>query len=195
LIVDKPHNVLVHPSVDRNRPDIQTQIQFRFPKARLLHRLDFGTSGILVFGFTQEAQQYLKQADKFYLCMIEGHLVRQGQIKLYLKEKQRKMQVVRSGGKVAVTEFSTLCETPKYSLVKARLITGRRHQIRVSLAEYKCPIVGDSLYGGKCYERLMLHAVEINLKGRRIYSPVPNLLKIEFPEFDFGSYNWFSPGK
>tara|TARA_Y100001968_G_C19167802_1_gene624105 strand:+ start:95 stop:739 length:645 start_codon:yes stop_codon:yes gene_type:complete len=195
LIVDKPHNVLVHPSVDRKRPDIQSQIQAEFPEARLLHRLDFGTSGILVFGFTKAAQQLFDQADKFYLCVIEGHLASQGRIKLYLKEKQRRMQAVRSGGKVAITEFNTLCKTPGYSLLKAQLITGRRHQIRVSLAENKCPIIGDSLYGGKCYERLMLHAAVVSLKGRAIFSSIPNLFKRKFPEFDFDSNWWFSAGK
>lgn len=193
--MDKPSNILVHPSVDRSRPDIQSLIQAEFPKARLLHRLDFGTSGILVFGFSRIAQELLTQADKFYFCMVEGQLSKQGLIKLYLKDKKGKVQSVRSGGKVAITEINTLHCTSTHSLVRARLITGRRHQIRVSLAEHKCPIVGDTLYGGKPYNRLMLHAIAMILDGRILLSSIPDSFKKAFPEFDFSSNSWFFPDK
>ena len=57
---------------------MQSLIQTEFPEARLLHRLDFGTSGILVFGFSKTAQELLTQAEKFYFCMVEGQLSKQG---------------------------------------------------------------------------------------------------------------------
>ena len=193
LVIDKPPNILVHPSLDRNRPDLQSLIQSKFPKARLLHRLDFSTSGVLVFGFSKTAQELITQAQKFYFCMVEGQLSKQGLVKLYLKDKKAKVQSVHSGGKVAITEIKTVHFNKNYSLVRARLITGRRHQIRVSLAEYKCPIVGDSLYGGKPYDRLMLHAIAMILDGRLLLSSIPDSFKNEFPEFDFSSNSWFLP--
>ena len=61
--------------------------------------------------------------------MVEGQLSKQGLIKLYLKDKKGKVQSVRSGGKVAITEINTLHCTSNHGLVRARLITGRRHQI------------------------------------------------------------------
>jgi len=174
---------------------LQSLIQTEFPEARLLHRLDFGTSGILVFGFSKTAQELLTQADKFYFCMVEGQLLKQGLVKFYLKDKRGKVQSVRSGGKVAITEVNTVHFNSIYSLVRARLITGRRHQIRVSLAEAKCPIVGDYLYGGRPYDRLMLHAAAMILDGRLLLSSIPNSFKKEFPGFDFSSHSCFLTDK
>ena len=174
---------------------MQSLIQTEFPEARLLHRLDFGTSGILVFGLSQNAQELFTQAEKFYFCMVEGQLSKQGLVKLYLKDKRGKVQSVRSGGKVAITELNTVHFNLTYSLVRARLITGRRHQIRVSLAEDKCPIVGDYLYGGRAYDRLMLHAAAMILDGRLLLSSIPNSFKKEFPGFDFSSHSCFLTDK
>ena len=70
LVVDKPPKILVHPSVDRSRPDLQSLIQTEFPEARLLHRLDFGTSGILVFGFSKTAQNYLLKLINFIFAWL-----------------------------------------------------------------------------------------------------------------------------
>lgn len=185
LIIDKPANILVHPSVDKARADLQTLVQMQYPDARLLHRLDFLTSGVLVFGLSTVAESLFKQADKWYMLAVTGQILEPFTSKLYLKEKNRKVQSVNSGGKVAITHFEPLAHQSGVTLLKAKLVTGRRHQIRVSMFEKNTPILGDSVYGGSNFNRLMLHAYQINFNTLNIKSRIPDEFQKLFPRFNF----------
>jgi len=140
----------------------------------IVHRLDRDVSGILVFAKTPEAKDYLQnqwdQVEKKYLAVVHGRLTgKAGTISTYLVES--KAHIVHSTsdsrkGKLSHTAYKVLKETKEFSLLEIRLLTGRKNQIRVHLAEIGHPIVGDKKYGEKDKEfrRVALHAKSISFK-------------------------------
>ena len=134
----------------------------------VVHRLDRESSGLLVFAKTYSVQQGLKDnwknTEKFYIAAVHGHLhPRSGVIESYLLED--KDQFVSTThqtdkGKLAQTEYQVIKETPSLGIVKIKLLTGRKNQIRVHFAEKGHPVAGDTKYGhkDKHFERLALHA-------------------------------------
>ncbi len=134
----------------------------------VVHRLDRDTSGLLVFAKTFPAQQQLKNdwenTEKLYLAAVWGRLEPQsGVIESHLIEDDD--QFVSStrpgqGGKLAKTQFRVIRQTRRLSIVKIKLLTGRKNQIRVHFAEKGHPVIGDLKYGpkDKIYPRLALHA-------------------------------------
>ncbi len=155
----------------------------------VVHRLDQGTSGILIFAKTEEAQGFLKNnwksTTKSYYAVIHGQLPEKtGKISSYLEEDED--YVIHSNdegkGKLAETEYQVLKETPHFSLLKINLLTGRKNQIRVHLADKGHAIVGDTKYGKKetkKHHHLALHAAAIefthphNQKRMRFACPPP----------------------
>jgi RluA family pseudouridine synthase len=147
------------------------------PKSRervfIVHRLDRDASGLLVFTRTHEGKELLQkqwdQAAKLYLAIVHGHPREEaGSIVSYLFEG--KSQVVHatldpSRGKYSQTDYKTLKTTGDYALLEISLITGRKHQIRVQLAENGTPIVGDKKYGSTArgQKRLALHATALTI--------------------------------
>jgi tRNA pseudouridine32 synthase/23S rRNA pseudouridine746 synthase len=138
-------------------------------RAYLVHRLDRETSGLLMFAKSEEAQQRIKDNwpnnEKYYLAVVEGRLDRpEGTFESYLAENQDFF--VRSVpdpalGKLARTQYTLIRETPEYSVVKIRLLTGRKNQIRAHFSEAGNPVVGDAKYGAEVWkrdDRLYLHA-------------------------------------
>ncbi len=134
----------------------------------VVHRLDRESSGLLIFAKSYPVQQRLKdnwkETEKLYLAVIHGHLnPRSGVIETYLAEDED--QFVSStddpkSGRLAITAFSVIKETRSLSILKIKLLTGRKNQIRVHFAEKGHPVAGDRKYGfkDKPYERLALHA-------------------------------------
>lgn len=157
----------------------------------LVHRLDRETSGVLLFAKSEEAQQQIKDnwksTEKFYLAAVRGHLkVKTGVFSSYLAENEN--QYVHSvsdpaKGKLSRTAYTVIKETPALSLVKIKLLTGRKNQIRVQFAEHGHPVVGDPKYGTRdpFRERLCLHAKSIAFdhphSGKRLFfdTPVPEV--------------------
>jgi tRNA pseudouridine32 synthase/23S rRNA pseudouridine746 synthase/23S rRNA pseudouridine1911/1915/1917 synthase len=147
------------------------------PKSRhrvfVVHRLDRDTSGVVVFAKTPHAKNYLQKEwprfQKRYGAVVHGRLPKkQGVITSYLAENRaRKMYSVDdpARGKLARTAYKVLGTSHKYSLLEIDLLTGRKNQIRVHLADKGCPVVGDKKYGTgeKGIKRLMLHAASITL--------------------------------
>ena len=134
----------------------------------LVHRIDRETSGLLLFAKSEIAQQRLKDNwsanEKFYLAAVHGHLKEaQGSISSYLAESEtfRVFAVTDpEQGRLARCTYAVIATTPKFSLVKVRLLTGRKHQIRVHFADLGNPVYGDPRYGPKETQakRLYLHA-------------------------------------
>lgn len=157
--------------------------KFRFG---LVHRLDKGTSGVLTIALNQKAHWFFsrqfeeREVSKIYIALVAGDIGKRlrgesqsQEVSNYIgrhKFKRKQMAIVdRNKGRIAVTGFHFLAaaEHPTLgilSLVLVRPKTGRTHQIRVQLAHLGFPIIGDSLYGGKSYHRLMLHAYKLGLK-------------------------------
>lgn len=132
--------------------------------ARVVHRLDRGTSGVMLFpknrqGAARISKQFQNaKIDKVYLALVSGS---PDQEKWLIDAPIGKIASARygivEGGKCAKTEFCTISSSEKLSLVEARPLTGRTHQIRVHLASVGLPILGDLTYGGQSAGRMMLH--------------------------------------
>lgn len=156
-----------------------------------VHRLDRETSGVLLFALTAECRTYFKAEfanrtiDKTYYAVVQGSLPEeQGSWESYLKEDAH--YFVRSTedpseGKFAKTDFVVVKKNSRYTLLKLKLETGRKNQIRVHCQDAGFPIVGDTKYGSTCNRlgRMCLHAGSIRFQhpqsGRLITleSPVP----------------------
>ena len=153
----------------------------------IVHRLDRETSGVMVFAKTPEAKETLQtgwdKAEKKYQAVVEGLLAEEsGSFRSWLNETNpfKVFSVPRSQTtRRAVTHYRVLKRNRGRTLVELTLETGRRHQIRVHLADAGCPIVGDFKYGAKTNpaKRLGLHAWSL-----RISHPVTNEeLRFESP--------------
>jgi len=136
----------------------------------IVHRLDRETSGLLVFAKSEsvkrtlQAQFEARTVERVYRALVEGRPAReQGTLESRLAEDR--MLRVRSGerGRVAITHYRVLAARRENTLLELRLGTGRRHQIRVQLAESGWPIVGDVTHGGprSGAGRLCLHATRL----------------------------------
>ena len=142
--------------------------------ARVIHRLDRGTSGVMLFPRHKQAAAWISSCfhdglvEKRYLALVSG---RPEQDAWVVDGAIAKVGASRYGvmpeGRQALTGFCLLTTSGKYSLVEARPITGRTHQIRVHLELSGLPIAGDSTYGGEPAERMMLHCAELSFKNER----------------------------
>jgi 23S rRNA pseudouridine1911/1915/1917 synthase len=136
----------------------------------IVHRLDRETSGLLVFAKSEsvkrtlQAQFEARTVERVYRALVEGRPTRElGTLESRLAEDR--MLRVRSAerGRVAITHYRVLAARRENTLIELRLGTGRRHQIRVQLAESGWPIVGDVTHGGprSGAGRLCLHATRL----------------------------------
>lgn len=139
----------------------------------VVHRLDQATSGLMIFAKSEVAQQFLKnnwqKFKKNYLTISHGHFKnKSGLIESYLEEDEdyhMHSSQDKQKGKLAQTEYTVIKETKDLSLLKINLLTGKKNQIRVHLAENGNPILGDTKYGPKTSKakELMLHSYRIQL--------------------------------
>jgi RluA family pseudouridine synthase len=181
LVVDKVHGLLTM-GTDREKERtahflLNEYVKKGNSKSRnrvfIVHRLDRETSGILIFAKHEKAKAYLqdewKDFSKKYLAVVHGKLPdKEGVITSYLFETTAfKVYSVNDPdkGKYAKTGYKVLKESNEHSLLEISLYTGRKHQIRVHLAENGNPIVGDKIYGNaKGVQRLALHSVSLTIK-------------------------------
>jgi tRNA pseudouridine32 synthase/23S rRNA pseudouridine746 synthase/23S rRNA pseudouridine1911/1915/1917 synthase len=147
------------------------------PKSRnriyIVHRLDRETSGVLVFAKSEEAKAYLQNEwqtfQKKYYAVVCGKMAeKEGLITSYLAENSALKMYSTSdekNGKLAKTSYRVLKEGPHFSLLEVELLTGRKNQIRVHLADKGCPVAGDEKYGdkNKSFKKLTLHSGSLTL--------------------------------
>ena len=165
VVVDKPAGVAAHPSPGWNGPTVVGGLAaagYRIAtsgaaeRQGVVHRLDVGTTGLMVVAKSEMAYSALKRAfrdrevDKRYHAVVQGHLdPLRGTIDAPIDRHPTadyKWAVV-TGGKPSVTHYDTLEAFPSASLVDVRLETGRTHQIRVHFSALRHPCVGDLTYG------------------------------------------------
>jgi 23S rRNA pseudouridine955/2504/2580 synthase len=149
-------------------------------RPRLVHRLDTGTSGVIVAARTQPAAAFLSEAfagrevQKTYLALVKGTLPKaeHGVIDAALarvEEGGRARMILskpgRKGTQDARTRWRILARAGGFGLMELSPETGRMHQLRVHLMSLGCPILGDALYGegAASSDRLMLHAARLDL--------------------------------
>lgn len=200
MVIDKPANLLTIASEAEQEKTayflLTDYLRDGNPHAReriwVVHRLDRETSGLMVFAKTAAAKEYLQQNwDKFekrYQAVAEGELApEKGTFRSWLDETSpfKVFSVPRSEEtRHAVTHYQVLKKGNGHTLVELTLETGRRHQIRVHLAEAGCPIVGDTKYGARKAraQRLALHSCALRFihpvteKEMQFKSPLPKEL-------------------
>lgn len=186
VVVNKPAGLVVHPGAGVTGSTLVHGLLSRYTieetesgeRPGIVHRLDRGTSGLMVVAKTTKAKLHLQNQFKpprtihrEYLCIVKGSMqIRKGaeflggkgRINVPLLRSDRNRTIFTSNfkeGKDAVTNFEILKSSNGYSLVKCVLETGRTHQIRAHMKYIALPIVGDLSYGGeKKGDRPLLHA-------------------------------------
>ncbi len=186
VVVDKPVGVAAHPSAGWEGPTVIGALAaagFRIAtsgppeRAGVVHRLDAGTSGLMVVAKSEHAYRELKrqfhdrEVEKIYHAVVQGHPdPLSGTIDAPIGRHPGsawKFAVV-AGGKPSVTHYDTIEAFPAASLLEIHLETGRTHQIRVHMAAQRHPCVGDAMYGADPtlsarlgLERQWLHAMRL----------------------------------
>ncbi len=189
VVVDKPVGVAAHPSVGWTGPTVLGALAgagFRIStsgaseRAGIVHRLDAGTSGLMVVAKSERAYSELKRAfhdrevDKIYHAVVQGRPdPLAGTIDAPIGRhpgSSWKFAVV-TDGKNSVTHYETLEAFRSASLLEINLETGRTHQIRVHMAAQRHPCVGDAMYGADPtisaklgLARQWLHALQLGFR-------------------------------
>lgn len=197
LVVDKPVGVAAHPSPGWTGPTVtgglaamgyQMASSGAEERQGVVHRLDAGTTGIMVLARSESAYTVLKRAfkqrsvDKGYHALVQGHPdPSTGTIDAPIDRNPThdwRFAVV-AGGRQSVTHYATIEAFPAASLLDITLETGRTHQIRVHMAALRHPCVGDTTYGAdpKLAARLglsrqWLHAVRLGFAHPATGAPV-----------------------
>lgn len=184
LFVSKPSGLLSVPGRNpANRDCVISRIQQTHPEARIAHRLDLDTSGLMVLALTAHARAHLgrqfekRAVRKSYIAVVYGDLPKDhGSIDLPMTadwEKRPLQKIDYTHGKEAITDFEVLERLPDRTRVRLKPHTGRSHQLRLHMAAIGHPILGcdfyahDTAYG--MAERLLLHAETLEL-----FHPVSN---------------------
>ena len=161
-----------------NKPSFLTsdETASEFKGAKLLHRLDRETSGVLLLSksksFEQKALESFKSRDvyKIYTCWVDGIISESMTIDKPLKtikQNGHAYSKVDKKGKDAITHIEPIIISGKRSKLRVIIETGRTHQIRVHLKSIGHPIIGDRQYGITSAQtnRMLLHALELKILG------------------------------
>jgi 23S rRNA pseudouridine1911/1915/1917 synthase len=209
LVLNKPAGLVVHPAAGNVDGTLVNALLHHapelaaLPRAGLVHRLDKGTSGLLVVARSQRAYTFLvaqlqaRTIERDYQAVVTGRMTAGGTISAPIGRHpvDRKRMAVVSGGKAAVTHYRVMRRFIAHTHLWIKLETGRTHQIRVHMAYLRHPLVGDVVYGGRwqapkgvvssclavlrCFPRQALHATRLALthpdSGQRLewQAPLP----------------------
>jgi 23S rRNA pseudouridine1911/1915/1917 synthase len=164
VVIDKSAGMVVHPAPGHLDGTLVNALLARYPditvsgdlRPGIVHRLDRDTSGLLVVARNDRARHILQEQQqartmfKAYLAVVEGRFKEpQGLIDAPVGRHptDRKRQAIVADGRAARTHWLVLEDLGEYTLIEARLETGRTHQIRVHFAHKSRPVLGDPLYG------------------------------------------------
>jgi 23S rRNA pseudouridine1911/1915/1917 synthase len=204
IAVNKPAGLVVHAGAGRSSGTLVNALLHHFARLSsvggdlrpgIVHRLDKGTSGVLLVARTDAAHRSLaaqfsgRTVEKTYLALVHGQPRNErGAIDLPISRdpvRRTRMTSRLAAGRHAHTEYQVLERYPKFTLLEVHIGTGRTHQIRVHLAALGHPVAGDPLYGAAAQpdlDRPWLHALRIRFDspstGDRvtIEAPVPREL-------------------
>lgn len=205
LVVDKAAGMVVHPAPGHSTGTLVNALLYHYPTMRIgsdlrpgiVHRIDRDTSGLLVVAKHDQAktalqtQQQARQMLKIYTALIDGHFKEpQGVIDAPIDRNpsDRLRMAIVATGRYARTHYRTCEILGPFSLVEAKLETGRTHQIRVHFSHKHHPVIGDPLYGSRRQaqplglKRQFLHAQRLGftrLDGNWVecMSPLPDDLQ------------------
>ncbi len=210
--VNKPYNMPSHPSLGHKLDTVANALAYRYRDStyvfRPVNRLDRDTSGCMLTANTKDASY------KLYSSMVDG-LIRKtyiavldsvpsehsGRIETYMRRRENSIierevcSESDSDAKLAVTDYTVLCEKNGKCIVAAHPITGRTHQIRVHFASIGCPLLGDTLYGregtDKYISRHALHSWKTEfphpMDGHKmiVTAPIPSDMMRLIGDLDF----------
>lgn len=207
LVVNKPAGMVVHPSLGHESGTLVNAVLAHAPEIEgvggirrpgIVHRLDKGTSGVILVAKNDRAHQFLQEqfqertVEKEYRALVDGHPpTSKGRIEVAIgrdsHHRQRMAPVLPQDGKEAISQYYTISTFPKHTYLKVLILTGRTHQIRVHLSFLECPVVGDTRYGQKRpslpLDRPFLHAARVTIRvpgesdPRTFEAPLPPALE------------------
>ena len=189
LVVNKPAGWNTHapsPYAIEGIYDWLRQRESRWAKLAIIHRLDKETSGVMVFGKTQLANQSLttqfagRTVWKKYLLFTDRKVSRD---ELTIKStiaRDGERYASLPGGEAAETVFRIVAGNKDHTIMAAEPLTGRTHQVRVHAAENGFPIMGDKLYGGTPHQRVCLHSAELCFNHPATNEPMKFAAPVDF---------------
>ena len=178
LVVDKPAGIISHARGKFwQEASVASFIRDRISgmdgeRGGIVHRLDRATSGVMICAKNEASLKFLqkqfhdRKVTKTYIALTENkpkedEAIIDAPIGRNMKDPKRFH--VTEDGKNAVTRYKVVNGSRKKYSIELFPQTGRTHQLRIHLAYINCPIIGDELYGGKKFERLMLHARSLEI--------------------------------
>lgn len=196
LVINKPANLAVHPSILHFDNSLSNGVKFYFDKLglkkkiRIVNRLDRNTSGLVIFAKNEYIQECLikqmktKELKKEYLAIIQGVLTTKiGTLSFPISRKEGSIieRTVSPDGDLAITHYDVINEFNNISLIHILLDTGRTHQIRVHFSYINHPILGDTLYDNtsELINRQALHSYKLTFvhpitqKTLSLEAPIP----------------------
>lgn len=156
VAVNKPAGLLSIPASDGKDVSLKDLLKTKYNSIFTVHRLDFETSGVIIFAKNEASHKFLSQefesrtVIKNYLGIVHGTLLqKKGSIDVAVAKhfSKKNIMVVDKKGKPSLTDYEVLEEFGSYSLVQFQIHTGRTHQIRVHMQYLGHPVVCDNLYG------------------------------------------------
>jgi 23S rRNA pseudouridine1911/1915/1917 synthase len=197
IVIDKPADMVVHPSAGHAKGTLLNAILSRIRDAEggaderpgIVHRLDKGTTGVIIVAKDRRTQEALsrqfheRSVEKIYRAVVEGAVsgqegIVEGHIGRHPQER-KKMAMVGKGGRTSFSRYHVIERLKGYTYVEVYPKTGRTHQIRVHMNFINHPIVGDELYGRQAKhaaDRPLLHAFRIAFDHpvTGVKAPVPD---------------------
>lgn len=182
IVPSKPPNMPTHPSHDHYDDTVANALAYKYEREgtpfvfRPVNRLDRNTSGLLLIAKNRMSAGRLSRAmaegniKKAYIAILRGQLPSdEGIIETYMRRTDRSIIVRENcaegeGGDLAITRYKTLLKREGASVVAARPITGRTHQLRVHFSGLSAPILGDDMYGetSTLIDRHALHSAALS---------------------------------
>ena len=192
IAVNKPAGLVVHAGAGAHSGTLVNRLVHRFKslsqvggelRPGIVHRLDKGTSGVLLVARTDAAHRNLaaqfaaRKVEKTYLALVQGCVrMEAGRVSKPIARDPKhrtRMTAALDSGRTALTDYRVLERFEKFTYLEVRIGTGRTHQIRVHLASLGHPVAGDRLYGGRPAARIFLHAWRIGFVARPRVSGLP----------------------
>ncbi len=196
LVINKPEGVISHSRGKYwNEPSVASFVRqitgLEGDRSGIVHRLDRATSGVMICAKNQASLSWLqkqfsqRKVKKTYTAVVKGHLnPPEAVIDMPIERNPKAPSTFRIGanGKQATTTYAVIESSNHHDMVRLEPLTGRTHQLRVHLTYQGHPIVGDGLYNGESFERLLLHATSLEItmpnKQRKVISaPLPKIFK------------------
>lgn len=202
IAVNKPAGLTVHAGAGAHSGTLVNRLVHHFAslsqvggelRPGIVHRIDRGTSGVLLVARTDAAHRALaaqfagRSVEKTYLALVQGKIAGEsGRITKPIARdpvRRTRMTARLDQGREALTEFRVLRRFRDFTYLEVRIGTGRTHQIRAHFASLGHPVAGDRLYGARADRRIFLHAWRIGFttpatgERARVEAPLPEELQ------------------